>query len=467
LRAAAKLECQAQGERVKGLLIFVCVIGAACCQPQAHADDIDSLMRAANKVGVFNGTVLVAYKGKVIYEGALGYADSTKTRQLADDSLFYIGSIEKEFNGAGMLLLQQEGKLSLQDKVSKYLPDYPWAGAVEVGQLIDYTSGLPVSPYMPDSGLHDWLMKVAAPAEKPGTTYIYSYANVYVQQKIIEKISGQPYYGFVQSRLLQFCGILDVRADVPMTAPRVALPFTNSYKPVSVNGSTSPGLMFTSKDLSLWMNCLSENKILSGPSLDVLAKNFAGGESSLGSAVVENGKLSQHQHQGSGYNYEALTFSDGAAVIVLLTNNQNFKLFQLKDSILAILHGQPYTVPKKSIYLDIREGLASNFSEGMDAYLKLRSTGKDVYDFPSEPLDLINTGKYLMRRDKFDDAIAMFEMSLTFPLQPGDRSHAYELIADSWLKKGDKAMTTFYYEKALEADSGNKNAQGKLDGLKR
>jgi Tfp pilus assembly protein PilF len=103
----------------------------------------------------------------------------------------------------------------------------------------------------------------------------------------------------------------------------------------------------------------------------------------------------------------------------------------------------------------------------MDAYLKLRSTGKDVYDFPSEPLDLINTGKYLMRRDKFDDAIAMFEMSLTFPLQPGDRSHAYELIADSWLKKGDKAMTTFYYEKALEADSGNKNAQGKLDGLKR
>lgn len=424
-------------------------------------------MRAANRVGVFNGTVLVANKGKVVYEGALGYADSTKTRQLAADSLFYVGSIEKEFNGAGILLLQQEGKLSLQDKVLKYLPDYPWAGAVEVGQLIDYTSGLPVSPDMPDSGLHDWLMKLAAPAEKPGTTYIYSYANVYLQQKIIEKISGQTYYGFVQSRLLQPCGISDVRADVPMTASRVARPFTNSYKPVSLNSSISPGLMFTAKDLSLWMNCLSANKILNAPSLDVMAKNFAGGESSLGAAVVENGKLSQHQHQGSGYNYEALTFSDGAAVIVLLTNNQNFKLFQLKDSILAILHGQPYTVPKKSIYLDIREGLASNFNQGMDAYLKLRSTGKDVYDFPSEPLDLISTGKYLMRRDKFDDATAMFEMSLTFPLPPGDRSYAYELIADSWMKKADNALATFYYEKALEEDPGNKNAQGKLDGLKR
>lgn len=152
---------------------------------------------------------------------------------------------------------------------------------------------------------------------------------------------------------------------------------------------------------------------------------------------------------------------------MLLTNNQNFKLFQLKDAIVAILHGQPYTVPKKSIYLDIREGLAVNFSQGMDAYLELRTTGKNIYDFPSEPIDLISTGKYLLRRSKFDDAIAMFEMSITFPLQPGDRSYAYELIADTWLKKGDNAMTAFYYEKALEANPGNKNARGKLDGLKR
>jgi tetratricopeptide (TPR) repeat protein len=199
-----------------------------------------------------------------------------------------------------------------------------------------------------------------------------------------------------------------------------------------------------------------------------LAANFAGGESNLGSATVENGRLSQHQHQGSGYNYEALTFSndEDPAIIVLLTNNQNFKLFQLKDAIFAILHGQPYGVPKKSIYLDIREGLASDFNQGMQNYLQLRQSGKDIYDFSSEPLDQINAGKYLMRRQKFDDAIAMFELSTTFPLAPPDRSYAYELIADCWLKKGNPAITTFYYERAIETDPTNKNARGKLDGLK-
>jgi CubicO group peptidase (beta-lactamase class C family) len=442
-------------KRVKRLLIVVCLIAAARL---SQAGEIDSLMRAANKVGVFNGTVLVEYKGRVVYEAALGYADSTRARQLSNDSLFYIGSIEKEFNGAGILLLQQQGKLTLQDMVSKYLPEYPWANAVKIGQLINYTSGL---PDLPDSGMHDSLMKLASPAIRPGTTYIYSYANVYVQQQIIERISGSPYQDFVQSQLLRPCGI-----SAALNDSRRALPFSNSFQPITF---ASTSLMFTSKDLLLWMNCLSANKLLNGSSLDALAKSFGGGESSLGSAVVENGKLTRHQHQGSGYNYEALLYSDSTdpVTIVLLTNNQNFKLFQLKDSILAILHGQPYTVPKKSIYLDIREGLATNFNQGMDAYLKLRSTGKDIYDFPSEPLDLISTGKYLLRRNKFDDAIAMFEMSTTFPLQPADRSYAYELIADAWLKKGDNAMTAFYYQKALEADPGNRNAQGKLDGLKR
>jgi tetratricopeptide (TPR) repeat protein len=162
----------------------------------------------------------------------------------------------------------------------------------------------------------------------------------------------------------------------------------------SSNGSRACRTTIFCKDLFLWTNCLSANKLLNGSSLDALAKTFGGGESSLGSAVVENGKLT-------------------------------------------------------------------------DAYLKLGTTGKDIYDFPSEPLDLISSGKYLMRRDKFDDAIAMFEMSATFPLQPGDRSYAYELIGDAWLKKGDSAMTAFYYEKALEANPGNKNARGKLFGLKR
>jgi hypothetical protein len=148
-----------------------------------------------------------------------------------------------------------------------------------------------------------------------------------------------------------------------------------------------------------------------------------------------------------------------------MTNNQNFKLFQLKDAILAILDGKPYEVPKKSIYLDIRQGLDTNFEEGMAAYLAKRESGKDIYDFAGEPFDLINAGKYLMRRRKFDDAIAMFHLSTTFELKPADLSYAYELIADCYVQKGSKAMTVLYFQKAVGTDPENKGASGKLKNL--
>lgn len=434
---------------------------------QTPADAINSLMTAAHEIGVFNGTVLVSYKSKLIYQASFGYADSARMRKLSNDSRFYVGSIDKEFSGAGLLLLEQQGKVKLEDKISQYFPEYPWANLVEVGQLIDYSSGLPVSPDMPDSGLHDWLVKLPALAAKPGSVYIYSYANIYLQQMIIEKITGQAYPAFVLSQLLRPCGISDVQAAPSLNDPKTALPFYNGFRPVDLN-SVNLGMLFTASDLYHWMDCLASNKLLNASSLAVLATSFPGGESNLGAATVANGRLAQHQHQGSGYNYEALVFSEGddPAIILLLTNNQNFKLFQLKDAILAIVHGQPYTVPKRSIYLDIREGLAADFKQGMENYLQLRQSGKDLYDFSSEPGDLINTGKYLMRRQKFDDAMAIFELSTTFPLAPADRSYAYELIADCWLKKGNRGMTVFYYQRAIETDPTNKNAKGKLDGLK-
>jgi tetratricopeptide (TPR) repeat protein len=122
-------------------------------------------------------------------------------------------------------------------------------------------------------------------------------------------------------------------------------------------------------------------------------------------------------------------------------------------------------VPKKSIYLDIRQGLDANFEEGMAEYLAKREAGKNIYDFASEPFDLINAGKYLMRRRKFDDAITIFHLSTTFALKAADLSYAYELIADCYTQKVSKVMAVFYFRKAVETDPANKSVKGKLAGL--
>jgi CubicO group peptidase (beta-lactamase class C family) len=105
---------------------------------------IQALMQAAHAIGVFNGNVLVSQKGKVLYELSFGYVDATRSKPLTAGYVFYLGSITKVFNGSGIMFLQQQGKLQLSDKISRYLSGYPsWAESIQIGRLLNYTSGLP------------------------------------------------------------------------------------------------------------------------------------------------------------------------------------------------------------------------------------------------------------------------------------------------------------------------------------
>ena len=91
-----------------------------------------------------NGNVLIADHGKVIFRGAFGYADGSRKIPLTLSDRFDIGSISKEFDAVGIMILAQEGKLKSSDPVSKFVPGLqPWADAVTVDQLMHYTSGLP------------------------------------------------------------------------------------------------------------------------------------------------------------------------------------------------------------------------------------------------------------------------------------------------------------------------------------
>jgi CubicO group peptidase (beta-lactamase class C family) len=445
--------------------IGVLLLSTSFLLAQENPQKIAALIEAAHGRGVFNGNVLVRHGTDIVYEGSFGYADASRSAPLSSSNSFYIGSIAKEFNGTGILLLCQQGKIKLTDKVSQYLAGYPaWAETIEIRHLLNYTSGLPDVPDSSGDAMRQAISHVTKLAFEPGKAYLYSYANVFLQQRIIEKITGVSYKAFMFSRILGPCGATE---GSDAASHRTAMPFTNSFKPVEFDASANRSAAFTARDLYNWTACLASGKVLDAMSVRELGQSFGSGESSLGTAKFDGAKLVTHEHQGSGYNNEALIFSDTAerTTIVLLTNNQNFKLYDLKDAILAILHGKAYTVPKKSIYLDIREGLAADFKQGLAEYFRLRRDDKDEYDLAAEPMDLISTGKYLLRRNKFEEALAVFELSTTFALGPPDLSYAYEMIAQTWFKQGNKPLAVFYYQKAIGTNPENKNARGMLDSL--
>jgi len=438
---------------------------------QQETQQIDSLMRLAHQRGVFNGNVLVAWKGKVIYEKPFGYADGSKKSALKLSMKFDVGSISKEFNGVAIMLLVEQHKLSLDDSLAKFFPGFPaWAKQVKVRHLINYTSGIPGLGPAADSTdalIFQNLPKLPALTAKPGTVYIYNHINVVLQRRIISMVSAMPYADFISKNLLRPAGMKATLVDYPVYESGMARAFDEDGHPTPYPQGTKGWIRLPVRDLYHWIEALHAGKIISAKSIQLLAENFPGGESSLGTTVYEGDQLVWHQHQGSNYNYEAAFYANRpeAITIVLMTNNQQMKVWPLKTAILNILHHEPYTTPKKSLYLSIRDKMLADTDSGLQYYRELKKTGQDSYDFSFEIGDLISTAKYLQRRNKYDDAIRVLQIAVQLQAKPQDVSYGYELIGDCYQAKGDSQNGITSYKKALEVDPQNKNAHGRLQAL--
>jgi CubicO group peptidase (beta-lactamase class C family) len=454
------------------LQVYLMLSVSISAQTPLQLKNIDSLMKTASGRGVFNGTLLVAKQGRIIYHKTWGYANASKTQPLNTAMLFDIGSISKEFNGISIMLLKEQGKVKLDDPVSKYLTGLPdWAGKVQLKHLINYTSGLPnfkAQSDETDNELLDSLKDLKKLKFEPGSAYIYAHANVYLQKRIIEKASGLSYADFVDKYIFKPCGMKQSIMDANLNRPDVAKAFDNDFNTTPYIQLTTGFPRLTPTDLYTFITQLEAFKIINKESFDQLAVNFPGGESSLGTTGFKDGKLQWHRHQGSNSNYEALIYTDHVHEIsmVMETNNQNFKVDAIKGAILAILQDQPFNIPKKSVYLDIRDKILKDMEQGLSFYRQIKAKGQDQYDFGFEAGDLISTGKYLQRRNRFDDAIRLYALAAPLCTKNTDLSYAYELTAECYLRKGDNVQAKTWYEKALAADAGNKNAKGMITTLK-
>ena len=426
--------------------------------------NLDLLMKTSNEIGIFNGNIIVSQNGKIIYQNELGFTDYTKSKKLNRESTMPIGSITKEFNGTGILFLAEKGKLNLEDKVSDYLTNLPnWSNKIQIKHLLQYTSGLPRIFKNTDSEYLAELDKVEKLEFEPGTGYIYSNANIFLQQEIIKKTTNLSYEDFLKNSLFKKIKINSGKTPKDsILSENMAGSFDNDFKETTfIHGGGE--MYFSISDLYNWVNNLHCKKIINKNSLHLLSKSYdKNSESSLGNTIIENNAIIEHSHQGSGNNYESNTYyeSKNKTIIVLMTNNQNFKLGSITESISNILAEKPFTIPKKSIYLDIRGKLLDNFQNGITLYEQIKSTQKEKYDFSNEVSDLINTGKYLMRRNRFEDAIKIFEFSTTIDLKNANGiSNAYSFIGECYDKMQKSELAIINLKKALEFDKKNKNAE--------
>ena len=187
------------------LLLFVPVFATA---QKDHAKLLQEYMTGQNKYFQFNGAILVAEKGKPIYQQSLGYADYNTKRMLNDSSVFELASVSKQFTAMGIMILKEKGLLGYEDNIRKYFPQLPYDN-VTVRNLLTHTSGIPSYELQFEK---NWDHKKIAFNKdiidmlsqrkdtlffKPGTKWRYSNTGYALLASIIEKVSGVSYNDFM------------------------------------------------------------------------------------------------------------------------------------------------------------------------------------------------------------------------------------------------------------------------------
>jgi D-alanyl-D-alanine carboxypeptidase len=315
--------------------------------PPATASAIDGdVTKALADSGTPSASITVVKDGQIAYAKAYGNARLEPAVAATAEMHYCIGSVSKQFLAVAMLLLQQDGKLSLDDPVSRYLPSLTRAKDITLRQLLSHTSGYQdyypldyVAPFMlqpvtADGILDRWAKK---PLDfEPGTQWQYSNTNFVVAGRILEKVTGQSLWSFLESRIFGPLGMHSVinldAQSLPDSDPTGYTRFGRApARPAQAEANgwlfAAGELAMTARDLAVWDQSLMEGKLLTPESLNefitpVRLKNGAPTNYALGVGVSNDSGHPRLSHGGavSGFTSRNTVWLDQGAAVVVLTN---------------------------------------------------------------------------------------------------------------------------------------------------
>ena len=304
-------------------------------------EKISSTLKLAGAPSV---SVAVVKDGKLVYAKAFGTADLAAGRPANLQTRYAVGSISKQFTAAALLMLEEQGKLSLDDRVSKYFPDLTRAGEVTIRQLLSHTSGyedyapqdyiIPewTRPTTPQAVVEHWARK---PLDfDPGTKWQYSNTNFVLAAQIFEKVSGRSLVEFLREKIFAPLDMQSASAWPP-GQPADATAYTRyAVGPPRPTQREAAGwyygageLAMTPADLAKWDIAFLGRKILAARSWDELTREvkLANGDSThyaLGLDVSEIDGLPVFEHSGevSGFISSNIVFPTRQGAVVVLSN---------------------------------------------------------------------------------------------------------------------------------------------------
>lgn len=354
---------------VSALLIAQGPMGAmgqdAGASQDSVAGKIDRYMAALVKLDRFSGAILVARDGHIVHERGYALANVEWAVPNQADTKFRIGSLTKQFTAMAILMLQEQDKLHVSDRICTYIRPCPAAWqAITIHELLTHTSGIPDYVEFPDfSRTEATPTTPRALVERfrrhplrlvPGSKFEYSNSGYVVLGLIVERVSGESYPAFLRHHILDVLHLANTgydsqaaiiehraqgyvkRSDTLINAP-----------PIDPSVAYAAGALYsTAGDLMTWDEALYTDQLISGNSRQSMFTAYKG-VVGYGWAIgtLFNRRMEHHNGEISGFVSNIARFPDQHVLIVVLSNRDGTQVDNITKDLAAITLGESYEMP--------------------------------------------------------------------------------------------------------------------------
>lgn len=334
-----------------------------------YADSLENFVAGISAPTLPGFSYLVSKRGKIISKGSFGLANVEKNIKNNEDTVYRVASITKQFTAVSVLMLANEGKLSIDDKLNKYFPTLPNSSKIAIRNLLTHTSGIwdqdrdddfpfPIDQYVEPQEHLSYISKNGVFFE-PGKEWRYSANGFFVLGLIVEKVSGQSLSSFMEERIflplkMKNTGLYANRSENPLIAVGYGLENGVPYKEIDTNMKTYNGaaaLCSTVTDLFIWSEALHNGKVLPKELYNQFIEpyKFDNGfvpsvKYGFGIGIEEVGGHHTIGHPGQlkGFQSDMLRLPDEEVNVIFLSNlnGHHFPVkWRVTDKLIKVLYG--------------------------------------------------------------------------------------------------------------------------------
>lgn len=362
-------------------------------------DRLETYMDTQAEINGFSGSVLVSRNDSVLLRKAYGFAVEEWKLPNTIESRYSLASVSKQFTAVSILQLEEKGKLSLEDKLSQYFPDFPKATKINLQMLLSHNSGLAMDfdeLYLSQTQLDEdsvlSFIKKKALLFEPNTNTAYSNIGYFLLARIIEKVSGLSYDEYLQTFLfnpvgMQHSGTIKNGVLIEQFASNYYMEAGVFRKNPYINWEFNighDGLYSTVDDLYKWSESLLEDTLLlSAASKQKMFQAY--NEQDFGLGVLVN-PFYGHQHAliaHDGGFFGAMTsfnvFPEDHLTVIVLSNNQS-PAYLLAYALSAIVFGKEVLLPHKQLAQQENQLIYSIVAGEYEGIKILHKKGKLYYN---------------------------------------------------------------------------------------